>query len=354
MLAENLFKDITYSFETSLEPLGRQSNQFQGIGHSVISIENFFMANRLDWYCFYDKTDNYVLFIDTGNPLISGSAFLDNALNSYGVGWEDTDIFLTHFHIDHAGNLSYCLKQGARNAFYIAPEVYDDSLVSSFFIWTHASDVIRGDKDAIEHLELLFGKCYFEDVDSAKCHVLTGKEVFDIAGFHLEVMPTPGHAPEHACLIDVQRKLLVAGDHLIFARPGMMQLEPDQHLMHHYVENIKTLAANDFDLVLMSHHAPLTDSNKTKEFIRHTWKSYENFLPQMKDLVASLGNVNVYGLASHLAGRHPQGINCFAPAFQVRRLSLAFGTLEGLYDYGLVERRQDDDGSLVYFVNRRR
>lgn len=354
MLAANLFKNITYSFERFLEPIGAYSSPTSGILHSTVSVKNFFMADRIDWYCFYDRSQNTVLFVDTGNPIITGSDFLDKTLASLNSSWQSTDIFLTHFHVDHAGNLAYCLDKGAKSAYFIAPDTYDDSLVSSFFMWTHSSDVVRGDTDAIQHLELLLGKTYFDGVDPSKCHLVEKGNSFDIANYHLEVVPTPGHAPEHACLIDVDHKLLVAGDHLIFAKPGMMQLQPDQRLMYHYVESFKELSHHTFNLVLMSHHEPMTDSEEIQDFIKHTWKSYENFLPTMKDRVLSLGQVGIYDFANALAARHPQGLNSFDPSLQVRRLTLAFGTLEGLHDYGLVERRQDDDGSFVYFVQRRR
>lgn len=353
VLAQSLFENITYSFDTFLQAVGKETTATQGIKHSTVSVKNFFMANRIDWYCFYDKIANHVLFLDTGNPVITGSRFLDKTIQELTVSWENTSVFLTHFHVDHSGNLTYCLDRGSNGAYFIAPDAYDDSLVSQFLSWTRSSDAIRCDEQACQHLELLFGKDYFDGVNLDKCHHVGAGDAFDIAGYHLEVLPTPGHVSEHACLIDYEKGLLVAGDHLIYAKPGTMQLKPDQHLMYHYIESLKTLDSYKLSSVLMSHHDPLFYSAEIHEFIHHTWKSYEDFLPNFHERIKNLGPITVYGLASAKANQYPQGINTFAPSAQIRRIALMFGSLEALYDYGLMERRLDDDGAYVYFTKRR-
>ena len=74
-------------------------------------------------------------------------------------------------------------------------------------------------------------------------------EVISKGGYSFEVMPTPGHTPEHACLVDRDRRLFIAGDHLIFAKPGMMQLAPDQHLLAQYIESLSVIRSFKLEIV---------------------------------------------------------------------------------------------------------
>ena len=65
----------------------------------------------------------------------------------------------------------------------------------------------------------------------------------------------------------------------------------------------------------------------------------------------SCGGASAYENGKSISASHyPKGIDTFQPDVQMRRVALMFGTLEGLYDEGMVRRRQDDDGAYVYFI----
>lgn len=355
MFLENLFSNITYEFEKFLQSDSYEGKPVPHLLHSVIHIDGFHFCKRLDWYCIVDKAQGKVLFVDTAHPALTGTEMLDQALERNQIPWGQTTVFLTHFHVDHSGNLRYCLEQGAKEACYLPPMTYHDELIDQYFLWTRSPEALSHDEDTREHLQLLDGKNYFTGIPRKRCRELSAHDELDIAEFHLEVMPTPGHCPEHAVLIDRQQQILFAGDHLIFARPGMMQLVPDQHLLAQYVQSLSDLRKYRFKLVLMSHHEPLVGQESIDAFIKHTQDGYYKLLNDFTDYVAQAGEVSVYEMADNMArNHHPQGLESFAYQEQMRRISLMFGTLEGLYDEGRVERRQDDDGALVYFAKRSR
>lgn len=349
MLAKELFENVSFENTTFLDSFGSSTTSIRGIKHSSFAVYNFSRCNRIDWYCFFDKAQGRVLLCDSGHPFLSGSRFLDKAIEALDCQWSDTVLFLTHFHIDHSGNLKYCLDKGCHRADFVMPELYDDSLIDDFFIWTGASNAVSENIDARHHVELLLGKYYLTDIPLNLCRAVGFSDSYDIAGYHLEILPTPGHAPEHACLIDRERGLLVAGDHLVFSKPGVMQFIPEQGLLRSYVESLDYLEDCDLEYLLMSHHDALVGKDVVREFLQFTKQRYKEMLIRFARRVGRVGPVTVYELASALAEHYPKGINSFTPSDQVLRIALMFGTLEGLHDFALLERRQGDDGAFIYF-----
>lgn len=352
MLYEDLFDSVSYEINVSLDEVKCTSCTCPDIFHSVISIENFPYCKRLDWYCALDKKNGKALFIDTGHPALMGTSLLDEALQNSGISWNDTCVVLTHFHIDHSGNLSYCLTQGAKEVCFVSPVPYEENSDWDFLIWTRSSKCMQEDVQTHEHLDLLNGKNYFTGIPEDKCRPVKKGDSFEIGSYHFEVMPTPGHSPEHLCLVDSDNKVFIAGDHLIFAKPGMMQLKPNQHLLASYIDSLSVIRRFNLEKVLMSHHEPLFGNDVIDDFLKTTQEGYYSLLKKAKDHVSSLGAVSAYEMAADSAAHYPDGINTFKPDTQMRRVALMFGTLEGLYDEGMVERRQDDDGAYVYFVKR--
>lgn len=347
MFYEKLFKSVSYRID---EPLGEFSKELPGVFHGSVAISNFIMCNRLDWFCVLDQ--NKALFIDTGHPSLMGTTFFKEALGISNIPWENVTVFLTHFHIDHAGNLAYCFDSTIKQACFVMPEAFHPNSARNFYMWTRSSSKVRNDQDAREHLDLLNGKHYLDGIPLNKCSIANRGDYFNYSDLHLEVLPTPGHAPEHACLLDSENHLLFAGDHFLFAKPGMMQLAPDQHLLSRYIDSLSLIRSFRIKALFMSHHAPLMGDDLIDSFILDTQNGYKSLLERAKSLVSSSGVVSAFELAEIIANHYPNGINSFEPALQIRRVALMFGTLEGLHDEGMVERRQDDDGAFVYFVKR--
>ena len=82
------------------------------------------------------------------------------------------------------------------------------------------------------------------------------REVIDLGGCALQVLRTPGHAPDAICLYDAANRLLFSGDSYY---PGPIYLfvkETDLPAYMHSVEEIAALTGK-LDAVLPSHNEPL-------------------------------------------------------------------------------------------------
>lgn len=86
-------------------------------------------------------------------------------------------------------------------------------------------------------------------------------ERLHIGGHFWEVLVGAGHSPEHACLYDAQRKLLISGDQVlprISSNVSVQPSEPDADPMSDWLASLATLrrCVPDDVLVLPSHNQP--------------------------------------------------------------------------------------------------
>ena len=90
--------------------------------------------------------------------------------------------------------------------------------------------------------------------------VIDEGDVIDIGGRRLEIMNTPGHAPDSICLLDRENRLLFTGDTFYLA-PLYTHLEGSS--FEDYARSAKRLAgvAGSIDAALTSHNVPVVDAS---------------------------------------------------------------------------------------------
>ena len=83
-------------------------------------------------------------------------------------------------------------------------------------------------------------------------------DIIDLGGRQLEVLATPGHAPDATCLIDRDKRMLFTGDTFYLA-PLYTHLEGSD--FDAYVQTAARLAglAGDVDAVMTAHNVPVVD-----------------------------------------------------------------------------------------------
>jgi glyoxylase-like metal-dependent hydrolase (beta-lactamase superfamily II) len=91
-------------------------------------------------------------------------------------------------------------------------------------------------------------------------------------GFTLTPVFTPGHSPGHVCLIESERRLLLAGD--MISGFGSVGIFPPWGSMREYIDSLRRLLALDeqqpFTAVLPGHGPVIADAGaKIREYIAH-------------------------------------------------------------------------------------
>lgn len=315
-----------------------------GIYHSSYAIDNFYFADRIDEFAVIDP-GNKALFVDVGMYDMCGVEFLDEALARTDTAWEDAAVFITHSHDDHDGNVEYCLDKGAQRVYMRELPAYDESQTRNFLIRCGVERA--GDDEVFFYIErLLKRNGRFEDYEDRISFVKNG-DVIEVGDYRFEVIETPGHTATHVCLIEREKHILFAGDHVLDTAPGLMSFAPDIRQLQQFLANLAYLKTLDLECVFMCHREPLIGVDEINAFLEKIIASYDRPINKMQSVLEETP-LTVNELArkyySYLPSWDEQ-----PPILRSRRLAIALSYLEYLHDSARAERREAADGALEYW-----
>jgi glyoxylase-like metal-dependent hydrolase (beta-lactamase superfamily II) len=234
-----------------------------------LAIPTPFAVGRVNLYVIEDDP---LTLIDAGPN--SGTSFdvLQRGLAELGHRLEDIElVILTHHHIDHLGLVSLVAR-------------YADAEVAALdvavpFVENYSSEAQADDEFAYE---MMLRHGIPPDVASALrsvsrafrawgaraevTRVLSDGDEMRFRDRVLQVHHRPGHSPTDTLFHDRDRKLLIAGDHLLphissnplMTRPLDGSGERPQSLVI-YMDSMRATRGMDIDLVLPGHGDPITD-----------------------------------------------------------------------------------------------
>jgi glyoxylase-like metal-dependent hydrolase (beta-lactamase superfamily II) len=234
-----------------------------------LAISTPFAVGKVNCYLIEDEP---LTLVDTGPN--SGKALdeLGARLGERGHSIDDLDlIVVTHQHIDHLGLVEILVEHsGAEVAALGAAR---DRLAD------FDEDAEREDAFAVE---VMLRNGIPEDVTVALRTVsrsfrnwgsqvtvtrpLADGEPLELAGRSLQTLHRPGHSPSDTLFWDAERRILLAGDHLIahissnplLSRPLDGSAERPQALVN-YIESLRRTREMPAEIVLPGHGEPITD-----------------------------------------------------------------------------------------------
>lgn len=165
---------------------------------------------------YYENT--YLINNGADAILIDPGQNLDSVLNELSA-FNIVAILLTHGHIDHIDGIKY----------YLNVPIY---------ISKYELDVINSDYNTLYSKENL--KRPF-DVSKLDLHLLDGNEEFEIIGFKIKALFTPGHTIGSMCYL-INENILMSGDTLFQVGIGRTDLPSgDMKMMMESLEKLKLL-----------------------------------------------------------------------------------------------------------------
>ncbi|HXB64178.1 MAG TPA: MBL fold metallo-hydrolase [Solirubrobacteraceae bacterium] len=241
-------------------------------GIHCLAIPTPFAVGRVNAYLIEDEP---LTLVDSGPNSAKALDELEQALAARGHAIEDLELLvITHQHIDHIGLAAILARRSGapvaalagldrRLRDYRSEAEYDDRFAARIML-RHGvpTDVVTALR-AVSASFQAWG-CTVE-VD----RVLEAGEELKLRDRTLRVLHRPGHSPSDTVFHDEQRRLLVAGDHLLahissnplIARP--LEVEGDYdgqrpQALITYLESLAKTRAMDLELVLGGHGAPIS------------------------------------------------------------------------------------------------
>lgn len=231
-----------------------------------------------DMNCYILKTDERNLIIDSGLNQKECLDAIHKALKALCIDMDRTDLFITHFHIDHFGLVPQLISKNT--------QIYFNR------IETHLQYSWEGLQADLEYLtrhgfpkymvstvlEDHPAKDYFPLKWPREAILTDNGDRIAVGPFQLECVHTPGHSPGHMCLYEKNHEILFCGDHLLATISPMITCWSDEeNRLKEYFESLSKTKAMDVKIAYTGHHSFIYNKNDIIDNIldHHANRLYE-------------------------------------------------------------------------------
>ncbi len=339
---QSLYGSTAYTSELLLD-----ENQ-PHIFHSSFKVENFRFTDRLDLYSIAEHQGK-ILFVDVGKKELCGTVALDGVVEHAQSTWENAEVFITHLHDDHDGNLSYVIDKGVKTVWLGPVPEYDPGLGITFMMRTgdlKYETNLEEVKQAIDrHMKKRQDRYAY---GPAIKHIRSGR-VLSVGGYLFEAISTPGHAYEHMSLLERDKGILFAGDHILDAAPGIMQYDENSNMLLKFLNSLRFIRSLNLNTVYLSHHEPLRGQNEVYNFITKQLRSYVKPVETISQLLHETGETDVYSMAvKFYEHNHQRLFRDLNGLMRQRKISIMYGYLDYLVAAKNLHRSIAPDGRFLY------
>jgi glyoxylase-like metal-dependent hydrolase (beta-lactamase superfamily II) len=235
------------------------------------------------------KGDDRFLIIDTGFNREECQTELIANLNKLGVDLNKTDIFVTHLHVDHIG-LAGVLATNDSKVYLNEKEVRQINIQQSNWegYWQKVLDVYVANGFPIENASLSMKNHPAQKYGLKKIipfSAVTDKDIINIGDFHFQCVATPGHSPGHTCLYEPNKKIFVAGDHILFdITPNITYWSEMHDSLNEYLKSLEKIRNLDVKIILPGHRRLMHNlHNRIIELQKHHHDRLNEVLAALKD-----------------------------------------------------------------------
>jgi glyoxylase-like metal-dependent hydrolase (beta-lactamase superfamily II) len=247
------------------------------------------------------KGEDRFLIIDTGfNHEVCLNA-MNTTLQKLDVDLNRTDFFITHLHADHMGLTGTLVSAGSKVYFneHEAHKLYAQHADTEGY-WQNILDVYIANGFNVDVAR--------KSMESHPAHKYVSKKTLDfsvvndghqieVGDFHFKCIATPGHSPGHMSLYDAKKKILIAGDHILFdITPNITYWVDMEDALGQYLSSLEKVDALDVDLVLTGHRRLVHDLHgRVQELQEHHRQRLDEVLVALGD-----GEKNILQTAPHI------------------------------------------------------
>jgi len=207
------------------------------------------------------------LIVDTGFNQDECQNEMNVNLQKLGVDLNKADIFVTHFHVDHIG-LAGTLATENSKVYLNESETRQMNSLRDNWVghWQRLLDVYVANGFPAEEARISMENHpahKFGLKREVAFSIVKDGDIIEIGDFHFQCVSTPGHSPGHMCLYEPNKKILIAGDHILSdITPNIAYwLEMDDPL-NEYLTNLEKVQALEVKIALPGHRRLIHDLPK--------------------------------------------------------------------------------------------
>lgn len=203
-------------------------------------------------------TDDRNLLVDTGVCHEASYEVLRSALQDLRVDMARTDVFATHFHIDHLGLIAAVAHEETR--VYLSAR--DEELFRGRGARSYRGTVkmrlaregfSRADLDELERADAHLIPRTEWPVPERFVNLADGEEV-RYGSYRMRAISTPGHTPGHQCLYMPDQKIMFYGDHVLMnSSPNTAPFPEEEDVLGDYLDSLNRVACLPVRLACMGH-----------------------------------------------------------------------------------------------------
>jgi len=286
------------------------------------------------------KAEPRSLIIDTGLNHDTCLAAMHEGLNDIGLDLNRADIFITHLHADHFGLVTKLANEHTR-VYFNRP---DAEIIEN---WQGFEPMIRyavknglSEETLRKSLNRHPGRKFGTDW-RPPLSILTDGQQMELGGYRFTCVHTPGHTRGHMCLYEPDKKILIAGDHiLIDITPNIQCWTEDDDPLKNYLESLDKTRALEVEMVLPGHRR-LFDHCRAR--IDELKAHHHRRLEEVIEILAENSPLNAFETASYMTWDiEAENWEAFPPAQKWFATGEAISHLRYLENAGQISRMTED------------
>jgi glyoxylase-like metal-dependent hydrolase (beta-lactamase superfamily II) len=213
--------------------------------------------------CYILRSGERTFVVDTGFNLMECRQALMDSLDDLDVDLNNTTVFITHMHADHAGLVSDLVREGAQA---ICSREDADMINAGEAPFLMMDVFIRTGGFPAEELQNAVKKhpgLRYRAMEHVDFQIVNDGDTLTMGDYRFTCIKTPGHTRGHMCLYEEEKKILFSGDHVLASITPNISLWSDRFdPLQDYLASLDKIRSLDVELVLPGHRSLITDLKK--------------------------------------------------------------------------------------------
>ncbi len=246
------------------------------------------------------RADGRSLIIDTGMNREECMNALSAGLKELDVDLNKADFFITHLHADHSGLVSTLATE--TSTIYFGEEDSPSFRYVNQSYWQTMPQIACMHGFPEDEIQKALGNhpgFKYSSRGHLEVHVVRDGDTISIGDYLFQCIETPGHTRGHMCLYEPDKKIFIAGDHiLINITPNISLWSPDEeeNPLRDYLASLDKVHGLDVKLVLPGHRSRFEHH---KERIDELKKHHETRANEVLSILEQ-GSQHTYQVASQM------------------------------------------------------